>query len=194
MSGFNWKKVGQAQVFGRGRYLKDGRYTLRFLKMYTIETRKSGHALVAEFNVESSNNDEIPEGTKRNWYQSLGDKDIAFPAVKEFMLSLLNVDQEDEDEMEEFDSKLDVRLEKYSDSKWQNLDAKKHPLHGRLINCECYIKETKKGGEFTVHDWSPCDDEEDEDRPKKKKAEPVKSKAKKSRDYDDDDDDDEDED
>jgi len=165
--------------------------------MYTIETRKSGHALVSEFSVEESSTDEIPEGSKRNWYQSLSDKDIAFPAVKEFMLSLLNVNQEDEDEMEEFDSKLDSRLEKYSDSKWQNLDAKKHPLYGRLINCECYVKETKKGGEFTVHDWSPCDDEEedDEDRPKKKKkVEPVKSKAKKSRDYEDDDDDDDEDD
>jgi hypothetical protein len=158
--GFNWKKVGQAQVFGRGKYLKDGEYKLKLLKMYTIETRKKGAALIVDFLVMESSNDEIKEGTKRNWYQGLQDKDIAFPAVKEFMQALYDVNLEDSEEVEEFEDNLDGILEKATLEKWQNLDDKKHPLHGKTIAVECYTKETKNGQDFTVHTWSPWDGED----------------------------------
>lgn len=160
MGGFNWKKIGGAQIFGRGRYLKDGNYKLTILKMYTIETRNKGSAFIVDFNVNESDNPDIQEGQKRNWYQALKDKDIAFSAIKEFMLAAFSIDQSNEDELKEFEDGLDEMMEEFADEKWKELPDKEHPLHGRPIGVSCFTKQTKeKGEDFTVHTWEPWDGE-----------------------------------
>lgn len=157
---FNWKKIGGAQIFGRGRYLKDGNYKLTVLKMYTIETRDKGAAFIVDFKVNESDNPEIQEGQTRNWYQALRDKDIAFSAIKEFMLNLFNIDQSNKEELKEFEDGLDELMAEVADEDWKDKPEDEHPLHGKTIGVSCFTKETKgKGEPFTVHDWEPWEGE-----------------------------------
>lgn len=159
MAGMNWSRIKDAQVFGRGQYLKPGNYKLRVLKMFTIRTRKKGDAFIVDFEVIESDNPEIKVGSTRNWYQGLGDEDIAFPAIKEFMLRLFGFEEDEGDE--EFEDSLDELLETCADDKWKNEEDEDHPLHGKTIAVECYMKETQKGNPFTVHNWSVYDEDED---------------------------------
>lgn len=162
MAGMNWKRIKDAQVFGRGQYLKPGKYKLRLLKMFTIRTRKKGAALIVDFEVLESDNSEIKEGSTRNWYQGLADEDIAFPSIKEFMLRLFGYEDGD-DEVEDFEEKLDELMDVCGDDHWKNEEDEDHPLHGKTIAVECYMKQTNKGNDFTVHNWECWSDEDDDD-------------------------------
>src|SRR5690606_28374806 len=160
--GYDWGGVKDADIFGRGRYLKDGKYKLKLLKMFTYETRNKGAALIVDFEVMDSDNDEIAVGSKRNWWQGLSDKDIAFPAVKEFMISLFNVNLSDPEEEKQFSEELPEVLEKATDEKWKDKPDDEHPLHGMTIAVECYTKQTvKKKVDFTVHDWEPWEPDDE---------------------------------
>jgi hypothetical protein len=160
MGSFNWKKIGGAQIFGRGRYLKDGEYKLTILKTYTIETRDKGPAFIVDFTVNESDNPEILVDQKRNWYQALKDKDIAFPAIKEFMLALFGIDMADKEQLEEFEAGLDEMMEAIADEEWKDKPDEDHPLFGKTVGVSCFTKETRKNKEpFTVHTWEPWDGE-----------------------------------
>jgi len=161
MAGMNWRNIGSAQVFGRGQYLKEGNYKLRLLKMFTIKTRKKKNALIVDFEVLESDNPAIKEGGTRNWFQDLSDEDIAFPEIKKFMLKLFGF-QDNDDGVEEFEDKLEDLLEVCADDKWKDEDDEDHPLHGRTIDVECWMKETRGGKDFTVHDWKVDEDAEED--------------------------------
>lgn len=153
MAGMNWKRIKDAQVYGRGNYLKPGNYKLRLLKMFTITTRKKKDALIVDFEVLESDNPDIKEGGTRNWFQDLSDEDIAFPAIKDMMLRLFGFEDGD-DGIEEFEDQLDDLMEVCADDKWKNEEDEEHPLHGKTIAVECFMKETRSGKDFTVHNWS----------------------------------------
>ena len=161
--GINWGKVGKAKIFDKGSYLEPGKYKLKLLKCFTLETRNKGDAFIAEFEVLESDNDDIQVGSTKNWYQGVRDKDIAFSSIKEFMKYLMQVDESDEENWEEFEEKLPEIMEDISQEKFKQLDAEDHPLHGRLINVECYMKKTREENDFTVHKWDYCFDEEDDE-------------------------------
>lgn len=158
--GFNWKKLKDAKVFGKGNYLEPGNYKLRVLKMFTKETRSNGDALIVDLEVLESDNDKIPVGQKRNWYQGLRDQDIAFPAIKEFLIALFDVDESDEKELGEFEESLGDLMEECSDEKWEKKKDEEHPLNGKTIAVECFMKRTKGDKDFTVHKWSAWDEDE----------------------------------
>lgn len=159
--GFNWKNLKNANIFGKGNYLPPGNYKLKLLKMFSKGTRNKGEALIVDFEVVESDNDKVPVGQKRNWYQGLQDQDVAFPAIKEFLLSLLAIDQDDEEEMGRFEDKIEALMEECGDEKWEKKDESQHPLNGRTIAVECFMKKTQKGSDFTVHKWSAWDPEDD---------------------------------
>jgi hypothetical protein len=159
--GMNWSKVGKATIFDRGSYLDPGHYRLKMLKMYTIETRNKGFALIVELEVLESSNDNIPVGATKNWYQGLNDKDIGFSAIKEFMMYLLGIRQKNKEEFEQFEAGLEELMEESSDEKWKVEDAEDHPLHGHTILVECFMKKTKSDADFTQHKWDY--DETDDD-------------------------------
>lgn len=157
---FNWKKLKDAKVFGKGNYLDPGNYKLKVLKMFTKETRSNGSALIVDFEVVESDNDKVPVGQKRNWYQGLADQDIAFPAIKEFLLALFDIDQSDDEEVENFEEKLPKLMEECGDEKWEKKSEEDHPLNGKTIAVECFMKKTRGDKDFTVHKWSPWDGED----------------------------------
>lgn len=151
--GYNWKSLKNAEVFGRGQYLKPGKFRLKLNKMYTIATRKKGNALIVEFEVLESSTEQIPVGGVRNWYQGLADQDVAFPAIKEFLIELFGIDQTDESQVAMFEDGLDELMEECADDIWKTKKPEEHPLHGKTIAVECYMKETNNGRDFTVHNW-----------------------------------------
>lgn len=162
MAGYNWKKLKNAEVFGRGQYLKAGfQYKLKFLKMFTLKTRNKGQALIVDFEVMESTCPEIPVGQVRNWYQSLQDEDVAFPSIKEFLLQLFAIDQSNEEEVEKFEDKMEDLMEECADDAFREKDASEHPMNGMHIQVTTWEKETQKGKPFTVHDWAPWDPDED---------------------------------
>lgn len=157
---YNWKKLKNAEVFGRGQYLKaDFSYKLKLLKMFTIKTRNKGEAFIVDFEVMESTCPEIPAGQVRNWYQSLADESIAFPAIKEFLLFLFDIDQSDEEAVEEFEEKMEEIMESGADDSWKSKAPSDHPLNGMYIQVETSEKQTKKGSDFTVHSWRAWDGE-----------------------------------
>jgi len=129
MGHLKWGKLKDAQVYGRGSYLKPGSYKLTLLKMFTIETQGKGPALIVDFHVEESTNDEIPVGSKRNWYQGLQNESVAFSAIKELLLALFAIDQSDDDEMEKFEGGLEELMEECADPDWKAKPDEEHPLN-----------------------------------------------------------------
>lgn len=77
-------------------YLEPGAYTLEIQRVQELNTRK-GPAFVAEFRVLSSNNTAHKVGDAVSWYQKMVDKDIAFPAIKAFLLAALGCSREELD-------------------------------------------------------------------------------------------------
>ena len=165
--GIDWGRVGKAKIFDKGSYLEPGRYTLKVLKAFTVETRDKGPALIVDFEVLESSNEDIQVGSVKNWYQSLSDKDIAFSEIKKFMKHLMHVSEADEDRWAEFEEQLPAIMEDVSQEKWRQQDAEDHPLNGEVIAVRCFHKKTRKDNDFTVHDWEYAeaedDDEEDDD-------------------------------
>lgn len=166
---YNWSKIGEAEVFGKaGSYLPpDGDFKLKVIKAFTKKTRKSGDVFIVDFTVIESTHPEVAVGAKRNWFQSLEDRDVAFPAIKDFMLRLFNVTKKkDTPEYKEFSNNLDALMEEVGDEDWEEKDAAEHPLHGTTLGVETYNKVTKKGNDYTVHNWyswNPEDDISDDD-------------------------------
>lgn len=156
--GMNWKSLRHAKVFSRGSYLKpDGKYLLEIQKVYTISTRSKGSAFIVDFTVLESDHDEVKEGSTKNWFQSMQDEDIAFSAIKEFLLNLYDVDMSDEEEVEEFEEKIVKIMAEAADETWEKKPAEDHPMNGMKICVETWEKITEKNKKpFTVHNWSPA--------------------------------------
>lgn len=154
----DWKNIGKAKIFGSsGKYFPpDGEFRLRAVKSFSKETRKSGDAFIVDFEVLESDHDDVKVGQTYNWYQSTQDPDVAFPAIKQFVMTLFCVDEDDADMMEQFEEGLEDLMDEAGDSKWEKstVDATEHPFNGRQILLTTYSKITQKNGkEFTVHLW-----------------------------------------
>lgn len=160
----DWSEVGKAKIWSsQGNYFpQDGSFKLRVIRSFTIKTRTKGDAFIVDFEVLESNHDEVKQGDTKNWYRSLQDPDIAFGNIKEFMMALLSIDDLDEDEMASFEEELPGLMEEAGSDEWNSkkMDVEEHPLNGRTIGLETRGVLTREGKEFTVHDWSPWDEEE----------------------------------
>lgn len=153
---FDFSGVENAQIFERGNFLPPGgKYRLRVMRTIVKKTRKSGDAFIAEFEVIESDLDEVKVGSRYSWFQKLVDTDVAFPAIKEFIATLLGFDVRDKEGMKEFNGKVKSVLQEASEEYSKEED---HPLHGLEILCETYQKETKQGKDFTVHSWSVAEE------------------------------------
>lgn len=159
MANFDFSGIDRADTFERGKYFPpDGTFYLRLQKTLVKGTRKSGSAFIAEFEVLGSTLEEdCPAGSKRSWFQKLVDKDVAFPALKEFMAALLGYTKSDKDEWKAFEAKLQDILDEATDFEGKTED---HPLHGMTIKVTTWQKTTNNGKEFTVHDWEIWDEED----------------------------------
>lgn len=144
--------IGNAPIFDRGTYFQpNGKYRLKVVKLLAKDTRNSGLAFIAEFEVLESNHAEDPIGAKRTWFQSLTKKDIGYPAVKEFMMYLLAVERHDKEAFQDFEQNLETILEDATSFEGADSD---HPMHGDEICLETVSVLTKDKKDFTRHNWS----------------------------------------
>lgn len=156
---FDFDGIENAEIFERGTYLPpDGTYYLKVNRTLTKDTQNSGPAFIAEFVVIHSEHEDVKPGQKKSWFQSLKNKNIAFPAILEFMAALLGIDAKDKEAFSDFKLQIKSILKEAS-----NFDGKDedHPLHGETIKVTTWNKQTKeKKEDFTVHDWEIWSEED----------------------------------
>lgn len=162
--------MAKSPVFNKGNYLKPGgQFRLRITNSFGKKTQQIGFVFIVEFEILESSLDSQKAGSKGSWMQKLSDENIAFPAIKEFLIALLGIDMSDEEEMDEFNDSCEELMENAGDDRWENMNAEKleskgHPLLGNTIKVETYTKKTKANNtDFTVHDWEYDDTEDVED-------------------------------
>ena len=158
MSQFDFEGIEDADIFERGNYLPpDGTYGLKVIRMLVKGTRKAGPAFIAEMEVLHSTHEKVEPGTKRSWFQKLTDKDVAYPAIMEYMGALLGYSPDDKDEWEGFKKNLRQIMNEAG-----NFDGKPedHPMHGETVKVSTWQKTTQNDKEFTVHDWEIWDEED----------------------------------
>lgn len=145
-----------AEVYsGEGNYLpwENEKYKVRILKTFSKETRQKGPAFIAEFEVLDSTTDEVEVGEKRTWFQGLTNKDIAFPAIKEFLLGVMRVDMNDREQLAEFDAASPEMMEEFGSEEWETKSEEDHPLYGTTVKIETIKKTTQEDKPFTKHKW-----------------------------------------
>lgn len=149
---FDFDGIENAEVFERGSYFPpDGTFYIKVNRTLAKNTQRSGAAFIAEFEVIHSTLDSVKAGTKKSWYQSLKDKNVAFPAILEFMAALLGIDTKDKEVFADFKTKIKEILNEAGNFEGQDED---HPLHGETIMVTTWEKKTQKDTDFTVHDWA----------------------------------------
>lgn len=150
-----WDGSEEAEVFEKGQYMPGGFDGLvEIEKTILKETRASGMAFIVEMRVIESNLDDCAPGQKRTWFQSLKDKDIAFPAIKEWAAAVAGIDPRNKDEVEAaLGPDAPTPLNKVMANATDNPDD--NDFVGCRVLLETFMKETKKKTDFTVHVWKP---------------------------------------
>ena len=137
-----------AKTYEKGSYLSAGAYTLQIEKTIVKDTRKSGTGFIVEFKVIKSTCKDHPVDTKATWFQGMKDKDVAFGAIKGFMLAVSGLDETRDKETIKND--FDPNIESLMD------DAiTKNALKGSVVDVQVVLKKTQKGLDFSVHNWLP---------------------------------------
>lgn len=150
--------LGETELYEKGVYLSPGGvYELEVVRILLKETRRSGLGFIVEFKVVSATGEggsNHAPGSKATWFQKMTDKDIAFPAIKQFFVGLMDIDMNDDEQKEQFNGEIEDILEEATS--WApDGDDDAHPLAGERVSCSTYTKLTKKNVEFTVHNWEP---------------------------------------
>lgn len=138
-----------AKISETGSYLTDGTYKLRVERIVYKQTRSKGYAYIAEFNVLESSNPEHPVGSKRTWFQSMNDKEIAFPAIQKFAAAALGVNPFRDKEL--FEKEILPNIEELVEN---SISDAGDIFKGKDVNCEVEQVKTKKGGDFSRYDFS----------------------------------------
>jgi len=143
--------IEKAEISERGKYISPGFLgKLRVKKTLAKESVKSGLAFIVEFDVLESNLDEHPVGSSATWFQKMQDKTVAFPAIKAFVAAVSGVHPGDRDAMAEINAEMENILDEATSNETNNA------LVGQEVNLETFSTKTKKGFDFTRHNWSPA--------------------------------------
>lgn len=151
-----WSGIGNAEIFERGKFVVDGfRGKLSVKRTIVKQTRKSGIAFIAEFEVLESNKLEHQVGSKVTWFQKMTDPSVAFPAIKGFAAVCAGIDTSNKEMIEK---EVSPNLEQIMDIATENPDnPEKNPFIGVKVGLEATLITTQKGLPFTRYDFSPCE-------------------------------------
>lgn len=150
--------IGDAELFERGKFLVGNfRGLLEVKRTIAKETRNSGTGFIVEFEVHETNNPaEHAKGSKCTWFQKMG-VDGAQSSVKAWAAAVCGFASHEKDRIEkELSPHLAQTLEHATDNPADN------DLTGQFVRVETMMVVTKKGNDFTRHDWSPYDETEEE--------------------------------
>ena len=146
--------TADAEVSGRGTYLvPGGTFLLEVKKTIFKETRKSGPAFICEFEViESDKPEDHPIGSSATFFQSMRDRSVALPSIKDFMMKLCQADGLDKEDQDEFLKTLDDTLNEACEAETT--------FEGFRVRVKTEHHTTLKGGDFTRHNWIAYDGEQ----------------------------------
>ncbi len=144
-----WDGLSKAEVFENGVYLGPGIFDCEIVRCLVKDSQKSGMGFIAELEILQSSNPEHPAGVKRTWWQGMKNKNVAFGAIKDFMLQIFCLPN-----VKERETDFDPYLEAFMD----RATGAENVLSGMFVHVECtMIKTREKQLDFTKHDWSPFD-------------------------------------
>lgn len=162
----NFPGLNNAPVFEKGNPLKPGTFDLEITQVVSKKTQKKGDALIVEFVILNSyGHPEHKAGDKVSWFQKLVDTNIAYPAIKAFLIATLGYDYRNQ--KAEVDAKIAPNLEGILTEAIAAGNTKQKGLNGFRVHVSTFHKETQpkpvqtpegvkmQTGQFTVHDWSP---------------------------------------
>lgn len=133
------------KVFTRNPFFLPGRYVVQIDKVKLIDTRTKGKAWVIEALILESDNADRRAGVHAT-QMIMANTDSFKRNVKAFVYALNKVPKElsDPDDVDEA-------------MVWE-IVGEDNPACGQILRLEAVITKTKKGGDFTLHNWYPGED------------------------------------
>jgi len=176
--------IGDTEVYEQGIWLEPGgAYDVEVIDMLVYLSRKKDLLFILEMKILSSSSDKHGVGSKATWMAKLG-TDSTFPNIKKMFIGMLNINMRDPDVKKEFNDGIEAILEESTEERKDEngkpryekdeagefvLDDKEekiletNPLMGEKIHVDTHTTTMDKGGDFTVHTWSPYEEKEQED-------------------------------
>src|SRR5262245_55043623 len=145
-----WSGMKDAKTVGSGNYFPSGfKGECKVLRCFANEGGfKKDLAFIAEFEVLTSNMDEVQPGTTRTWYQGkLDDRTVRETALGEvcgFVAAALNQDPKNSDVRQQIEASMPIVV------------GANNPLKDKTVIVETWSKKTKAGTDFTKHAFRPC--------------------------------------
>jgi len=157
-TGSIWDGIQSANIYDRGRFAEPNfSGTVRVSKTIYKQTRAKGVAFIVELDVEESNLEAHPVGSKMSWYQSMNDKDVAFSAVLEWVAACLGFEKHHKEDIEQLktgkNSEGKLVLIELLDEAITKPDA--NEFIGTRLRLSTRLRKTKENKDFTVYDFAP---------------------------------------
>lgn len=146
-----------AQVYGKGRYFKEGRYLLEVDKMFYKRSTAEGvtsENIICEFKIIESSNAEMEVGSSVSTVFSF--KHVGWlPRLKSLLIALVGVDPDGKIPAAAENAATDCYIALRSDEERTKMGLPENFFHGKRVNAEAIPGKSKKGGDVTNMKWSP---------------------------------------
>lgn len=151
MSTSLFANLANATISESGSYLPPNfRGKLRIDKCQIVHPRQGPPAFVVDFTILESNLPDVKVNETRNWYQKHNDSFDS--AVLEFMAGVIGYNMNDPAAKAKMETELKPRAPEYAEAAVGPAQI----LKGREVRVETRLKDTRGGGDFTRHTWSPA--------------------------------------
>jgi hypothetical protein len=138
--------INEAPVFEKGRKLPDGSDSLVVIdkcQLIRSQQKKGSDVFVCEYTVEESNKAEI--GGRYSWTQFMNDQNVAFPALKQFVLAIFGCDlQKDQIQYREVEGRTNEIL---------TAAVTRDYLKGQKVRVSVHNKRTQNDRDFLAHNF-----------------------------------------
>lgn len=146
MSIFNGANDPSIPVGYNRAYFTPGHYRVKIESLKAKDAKdtfKGKPVFIAELIVVASDNG-TPPGAVYGWVQSITGETAraAFASLKEFFAAIYN-DPTLKEIGGDFEKHLDMAC------------SEANPYHGIQLDLVCFVRKTKAGNDFTVHNWKP---------------------------------------
>ena len=158
-----FKGMAAAQMNGKGNYMGEGRYLVR-TKVLKVKEGFRGKSFILEFEILETTNAAHPVGSTGSWVVKL-DKPQAYGDIKGLIFALaMGVDPKTVRSPDQ-DPALHQQCATFTKAALSPEAAKalgEEPdfLIGLPLRLETVKVKTSKGGDFTVHNWAPAEQEQ----------------------------------
>ncbi len=146
--------LGKADIFQRGKFFQpdfDGVVIIR--KTILKNTRAKGIAFIVEFEVEKTNHEKHPVGSKGSWFQKLQDTTVAFPAIRAWAAACAGYETNQVAEIDADEALRSPLLDELVNEAVSNPDNNDYcGVRLRLVTTQV---KTKQNTDFTRYDFSP---------------------------------------